>query len=179
MKLNVKKTVKANSKKANVKTTAKTAKAVKAKAVVAKLVGERIALVSGAKGQVFRKGNLFSDGSFKLTQNNIGIKYDGALVSAESKKWDKQTRLELGNYVCARGERAAIKYLTLDEARKLASKNVKFKRNGRDVSAKYCGKIEQQYIATIEKLKNGEHFFQLETEKLDSNAKHFGQILRA
>ena len=158
-------------------------KAAKKAAIVEKLIGERVALVTGAKGCAFRKGNLYSGGSFKLTQNNVGLKYDGAMVAKDSKDWDKQTRLELGNYIGERGERVKLTFLTLDEARRKANRTVKFERNGHTCMARVysvSGKLDVQYLASVEMLgKNKtEHFFQLETERITGrNDLHFGEII--
>lgn len=160
---------------------AKTAKA--EKRVYKGITGRAILLVTGAKGCAFRLAEIDKAGYGQLVQNNIGLKYDGAkvdLLDAEGKHRDKQTRLELGDYIASKGERVKIKVLSLAEAEKLAKSKHTVERNGKEVKIRTFGNVENHYVASIERFKTGiQHWFQWETESLGAkNRKHFAAMVQ-
>lgn len=141
-----------------------------------------VLLVTGSKGNAFRVAERLDNGNYKLVQSNVGLSYDGAIVSAKALaegKLDKQARLELGCYIAGKGSKASIKELSMDEARKLASKQATFVRNGKEIAVAVAS-LATQYTASVETLGNGvEHFFQLESVKLKGkNEKHFASLVK-
>lgn len=144
------------------------------------ITGRCVLLVSGEKGEAFRLADVSADGYATLTQNNVGLKYAGAKVDLlDGGKWDKQTRLEVGNYVASKGQRATVKALSLAQADKLASAKHKIERNGKEITLRTFGSTDKHYLASIETFKTGiRHFFQLETERIGKvNAKHYGALI--
>lgn len=145
------------------------------------VIGRAVLLVSAAKGNAFRLADVSKEGFATLCQNNIGLKYDGAKIDllADGSKRDKQTRLELGDYIAAKGERATVKVLTVAQAEKLASAKHKIERNGKEIILQTFGSTDKHYLASIEQFKTGtRHFFQLETERIGKvNAKHYGSLI--
>ena len=167
------------------KLTNKSKTTVRAKGAKATTINNDVVLhVVGSKGSAFRLATSQADGSYKLKQDCKGLtkSYDGAIVSADalaSGKLDKQAKLELGTYIASKGTKVTFSVLSLAEARKLANKVVIVSRNGTDCSL-LVNKVDAQYCASIEMLKNGtEHFFQLETVRIKGrNERHYGALLK-
>ena len=164
----------------------KSVKATKAVKIKATPKGASVMVVSGSKGQVFRMVSPVDDNgktAYKLIQNNVGLRYDGPTVTTEdlkTQKLSKETRIELGAYVAAKGEVASLKVVSIEEARKMAGKVTKIMRNKAEITLMTAGKADKHYLASIEKLPNGtEHFFQMETSKLKGkNEAHYGALVR-
>lgn len=145
--------------------------------------GKAVLLVEGSKGCAFRLAEISKDGHAQLVQNNVGLRYSGVkvdLLDSEGKSRDKQTRLELGDYIASRGERVKVKALTLSQADKLASTKHVIERNGKEVKVRTYGSTDKHYLASIEQFKTGvQHFFQWETESLGAaNKKHYGAMIK-
>jgi len=154
-----------------------------AKAAYKGITGRAVLLLEGEKGNVFRLVNIDKNGTAQNVQDNRGLRFEGKSidVTAEnSEGWDKETRLHFGAYIASKGNRVTWKVLSLAQAEKLASKKVTFERNGHEITARYYGNADKHYLATIETFKKTgvRHYFQLETERLKTNARHFGAIVK-
>jgi hypothetical protein len=184
-------TVKANSKGGKVeskgadkaKGTGKVKKVrkVEVRAKYTGLTGNVVLFIEGSKGNAFRLANVDNNGFAKLTQNNVGLRYDGANIDLLNiGKMDKQSKLELGNYIAGRGNSVSVKAITIAQAESMAKRKVTIERhNGKEATLRTLAKIDSQYVASIEKLKGGNHYFQLETVKIKGvNEKHYGALAK-
>ena len=146
--------------------------------------GVVVLLVSGSKGQVFRKATCDKAGNVKLTHDiRTGVSYDGISFNlgavAELKR---DARTELGCYVAGRGSKATVEVLTVAQAEKLASNKIKIERhNGKEVSIKVTKHHGTgQYAGSFERWeKTGAMLFgQFETKRLAHGLRHFGAIVK-
>lgn len=153
------------------------------KVAEAKLLGERIAIISGAKGSVARLVSAYDNGSFKVLRDNGNKAIDGAMCAADSSKWDADARLQVGNYVCSRGRRAKVTLLTFEQANKQAKvAEFESRTNGAKFLTRYIGNASTQYVASLDSCVGGiwrkGHAFQVETEAHNLEAKkHFVSLV--
>lgn len=151
------------------------------KAVALKVGSVMIALLSGGKGDVFRKVRVLAGGKYQPLQKCDGLAYDGPVFGIApdgTLEADKEGRLHMGAYVCNRGMRPKVTLMSEAEARKLAKHSIVVRRNGHDIPMKVT-RMDAQYAGSIEALKKGDHWFQWESKKLPNNAKHYGTVAKS
>ncbi len=167
------------------KSTSSTKKQASVKVVNAALkalkVGESyVALLESNGETAARRVKYLGNAEFQLTQTNYGISYDGAkfFVSDDNKiEADFVGRLEVGNYICAKGGRASVRIMSESAFKALCNLRVHGELRGVKTSVLCYGKEDAHYLAcwdmTGRKAGAQAHCFQVETARLKSNAIHF------
>lgn len=176
-KFNAGKAVKLNGK--SNKITRRNAKAAKREAYKG-LTGDLILIVSGSKGELFRRATVSKDGFAKLTHcAHRGIKYDGKTVDLVNLgDNDRETKRELGTYVAGRGSQAEVRAVSLSTARGLCKHKVSVERHNGKTATLHVTRKDAQYAGSREQFNNGEGFGQWESKRLAHNKSHFGAIVK-
>lgn len=155
-------------------------KAIKVRASYTGITGDVILVVSGSKGEVFRRATVDKSGMAKLTHcAHRGIKYDGAsvdLVNIGDNK--REVKRELGTYVAGKGGQADVKVVSLSQARGMAKHKITVERHNGNEAVLHVTRKDTQYAGSVERFKNGEGFGQWESKRLSHNKSHFGAIAK-